>query len=110
MLPGQWYSKPFASFHQINAFEDHGCVVLDLCCQDDGTTLSTYKLQNLRRSGEGLDQVRPLHLCCIGSGGAPCWFSYFSEVRDKLIGWRTLCLGDHRMKDVNWGKKTTSKN
>ncbi|KAM6044866.1 carotenoid-cleaving dioxygenase, mitochondrial isoform 1-T1 [Theristicus caerulescens] len=57
VLPGQWYSKPFAAFHQINAFEDHGCVVLDLCCQDDGTTLATYKLQNLRRSGEGLDQT-----------------------------------------------------
>ncbi|XP_009327804.1 PREDICTED: beta,beta-carotene 9',10'-oxygenase isoform X1 [Pygoscelis adeliae] len=57
VLPGQWYSKPFATFHQINAFEDHGCVVLDLCCQDDGTTLATYKLQNLRRSGEGLDQI-----------------------------------------------------
>uniref|UniRef100_A0A8C4UA28 Carotenoid-cleaving dioxygenase, mitochondrial n=1 Tax=Falco tinnunculus TaxID=100819 RepID=A0A8C4UA28_FALTI len=57
VLPGQWYSKPFATFHQINAFEDCGCVVLDLCCQDDGTTLTAYKLQNLRRSGEGLDQV-----------------------------------------------------
>uniref|UniRef100_A0A8B9S2E3 Carotenoid-cleaving dioxygenase, mitochondrial n=1 Tax=Apteryx owenii TaxID=8824 RepID=A0A8B9S2E3_APTOW len=57
VLPGQWYSKPFATFHQINAFEDHGCVVLDLCCQDSGTALATYKLQNLRRTGEGLDQV-----------------------------------------------------
>ncbi|NXN12084.1 BCDO2 oxygenase, partial [Indicator maculatus] len=57
VLPGQWCSKPFATFHQINAFEDRGCVVLDLCCQDDGTSLATYKLQNLRKSGEGLDQV-----------------------------------------------------
>ncbi|NXX47066.1 BCDO2 oxygenase, partial [Tricholaema leucomelas] len=57
VLPGQWCSKPFATFHQINAFEDGGCVVLDLCCQDDGTSLATYRLQNLRKSGEGLDQV-----------------------------------------------------
>ncbi|NXH18554.1 BCDO2 oxygenase, partial [Bucco capensis] len=57
VLPGQWYTKPFAVFHQINAFEDDGCVVLDLCCQDDGTTLAMYKIQNLRKSGEGLDQV-----------------------------------------------------
>ncbi|NXK87163.1 BCDO2 oxygenase, partial [Formicarius rufipectus] len=57
VLPGQWCTKPFVTFHQINAFEDSGCVVLDLCCQDDGTSLAMYKLQNLRRSGEALDQV-----------------------------------------------------
>ncbi|XP_064490650.1 carotenoid-cleaving dioxygenase, mitochondrial isoform X2 [Pseudopipra pipra] len=57
VLPGQWYTKPFVTFHQINAFEDCGCVVLDLCCQDDGTSLALYKLQNLRRAGEALDQV-----------------------------------------------------
>ncbi|NWX29213.1 BCDO2 oxygenase, partial [Notiomystis cincta] len=57
VLPGQWCSKPFVTFHQINAFEEQGCVVLDLCCQDDGTSLALYTLQNLRRSGEGLDQV-----------------------------------------------------
>ncbi|NXT69145.1 BCDO2 oxygenase, partial [Chaetops frenatus] len=57
VLPGQWCSKAFVSFHQINAFEEQGCVVLDLCCQDEGTSLALYTLQNLRRSGEGLDQV-----------------------------------------------------
>ncbi|NWV05726.1 BCDO2 oxygenase, partial [Ptilonorhynchus violaceus] len=57
VLPGRWCTKPFVTFHQINAFEDRGCVVLDLCCQDDGTSLALYTLQNLRRSGEGLDQV-----------------------------------------------------
>ncbi|NXO45730.1 BCDO2 oxygenase, partial [Locustella ochotensis] len=56
-LPGQWCSQPFVTFHQINAFEERGCVVLDLCCQDEGTSLALYTLQNLRRSGEGLDQV-----------------------------------------------------
>ncbi|NXO73859.1 BCDO2 oxygenase, partial [Phainopepla nitens] len=57
VLPGRWSSEPFVSFHQINAFEERGCVVLDLCCQDEGTSLALYTLQNLRRSGEGLDQV-----------------------------------------------------
>ncbi|NWV76074.1 BCDO2 oxygenase, partial [Dasyornis broadbenti] len=57
VLPGLWCAKPFVTFHQINAFEERGCVVLDLCCQDDGTSLALYTLQNLRRSGEGLDQV-----------------------------------------------------
>ncbi|XP_046759776.1 beta,beta-carotene 9',10'-oxygenase isoform X2 [Gallus gallus] len=57
VLPGQWYTKPFVTFHQINAFEDRGCVVLDLCCQDDGKTLAVYKLQNMRKSGADLDQI-----------------------------------------------------
>ncbi|NWI07569.1 BCDO2 oxygenase, partial [Tichodroma muraria] len=57
VLPGQWCSRPFVTFHQINAFEERGCVVLDLCCQDEGTSLALYTLQNLRRSGQGLDQV-----------------------------------------------------
>lgn len=52
-----YYSKPFVTFHQINAFEDQGCVVIDLCCQDDGRSLEVYQLQNLRKVGEGLDQV-----------------------------------------------------
>ncbi|KAF3823578.1 hypothetical protein GH733_007046, partial [Mirounga leonina] len=55
LLPGIYYSKPFVTFHQINAFEDQGCVVIDLCCQDDGRSLEVYQLQNLRKSGEGLD-------------------------------------------------------
>lgn len=57
LLPGMYYSKPFVTFHQINAFEDQGCVVIDLCCQDDGRSLEVYQLQNLRKVGEGLDQV-----------------------------------------------------
>ncbi|XP_023389522.1 beta,beta-carotene 9',10'-oxygenase isoform X3 [Pteropus vampyrus] len=57
LLPGMYYSKPFVTFHQINAFEDQGCVVIDLCCQDNGRSLEIYQLQNLRKAGEGLDQV-----------------------------------------------------
>ncbi|XP_003129903.2 beta,beta-carotene 9',10'-oxygenase isoform X1 [Sus scrofa] len=57
LLPGMYYSKPFVTFHQINAFEDQGCVVIDLCCQDDGRNLEVYQLQNLRKAGKGLDQA-----------------------------------------------------
>ncbi|XP_014376799.1 beta,beta-carotene 9',10'-oxygenase isoform X1 [Alligator sinensis] len=57
LLAGQFYSKPILTFHQINAFEDQGCVVLDICCQDNGDSLAIYQLQNLRKAGEGLDQV-----------------------------------------------------
>ncbi|EGW03823.1 beta,beta-carotene 9',10'-oxygenase isoform X1 [Cricetulus griseus] len=56
-LPGVYYSNPFITYHQINAFEDQGCIVIDLCCQDDGRSLEIYHLQNLRKAGEGLDQV-----------------------------------------------------
>ncbi|XP_060036049.1 carotenoid-cleaving dioxygenase, mitochondrial isoform X2 [Erinaceus europaeus] len=57
ILPGMYYSKSIVNFHQINAFEDQNCVVIDLCCQDNGQSLEVYQLQNLRKSGEGLDQV-----------------------------------------------------
>ncbi|XP_062949334.1 carotenoid-cleaving dioxygenase, mitochondrial isoform X5 [Cynocephalus volans] len=57
LLPGMYYSKPFVTFHQINAFEDQGSVVIDLCCQDNGRSLDVYQLQNLRKAGKGLDQV-----------------------------------------------------
>lgn len=57
LLPGMYVSKPFITFHQINAFEDQGCVVIDLCCQDDGRILEVYQLQNLRKTGKELDQV-----------------------------------------------------
>ncbi|XP_054854612.1 carotenoid-cleaving dioxygenase, mitochondrial [Eublepharis macularius] len=57
VLPMRYYSKPLMSFHQINAFEDQGCVVLDLCCQDDGRAIDIFRLQNLRKAGEALDQV-----------------------------------------------------
>ncbi|XP_004605105.2 carotenoid-cleaving dioxygenase, mitochondrial [Sorex araneus] len=57
LLPVMYYGKPFVTFHQINAFEDQDCIVLDLCCQDDGKSIDVYQLQNLRKAGEGLDQV-----------------------------------------------------
>lgn len=57
ILPLQYHSKAFCFFHQINAFEDQGCIVLDLCCFDDGETFDIYRLQNLHKAGEALDQV-----------------------------------------------------
>ncbi|KAM9658775.1 LOW QUALITY PROTEIN: carotenoid-cleaving dioxygenase, mitochondrial [Trichechus inunguis] len=57
LLSGRHCSKPFVTYHQISAFEDQGCVVIDLCCQDNGRSLEVYHLQNLRKAGEGLDQV-----------------------------------------------------
>nr|KAF6464081.1 beta-carotene oxygenase 2 [Rousettus aegyptiacus] len=91
------YSKPSATFHQINAFEDQGCVVIDLCCQDNGEHLEVYQLQNLRKAGEGLDQaynsvaktfprrfVLPLHISLDAPEGenlSPLSYSSASAVK-----------------------------
>ncbi|XP_039206479.1 beta,beta-carotene 9',10'-oxygenase isoform X1 [Crotalus tigris] len=56
-LPLQYHSKAFCFFHHINAFEDQGCIVLDLCCFDDGKVFDIYRLQNLHKAGEALDQT-----------------------------------------------------
>lgn len=53
----KYYAKPLAMFHQINAFEDQGCIVLDLCFSDEGGALTNFKIQNLRKSGQALDEV-----------------------------------------------------
>uniref|UniRef100_A0A8C5Q2Q1 Beta,beta-carotene 9',10'-oxygenase n=1 Tax=Leptobrachium leishanense TaxID=445787 RepID=A0A8C5Q2Q1_9ANUR len=54
--PVTFQAQPFLAFHQINAFEDQGCIVLDICCQD-GEVIKIYNLQNLRKSGQALDEV-----------------------------------------------------
>ncbi|OCT72536.1 beta,beta-carotene 9',10'-oxygenase isoform X2 [Xenopus laevis] len=55
--PFTFHAHPFGTFHQINAYEDEGCIVFDLCCMKDGKLLSVYKLQNLHKDGQALDQV-----------------------------------------------------
>ncbi|XP_073513270.1 carotenoid-cleaving dioxygenase, mitochondrial [Phyllobates terribilis] len=52
-----FHTKAFVTFHQINAYEDQGCIVLDLCCQDDGSAMATYQLENLRKSGDELNKL-----------------------------------------------------
>ncbi|KAG8434464.1 hypothetical protein GDO86_012731 [Hymenochirus boettgeri] len=56
-----FYTKPFMSFHQINAYEDQGCIVIDLCGQDGGEDLDALSLQNLRKSEHTLDKVWCTH-------------------------------------------------
>ncbi|XP_068097057.1 carotenoid-cleaving dioxygenase, mitochondrial-like [Hyperolius riggenbachi] len=55
--PVTYRTKAFSTFHQINAFEDQGCIVLDLCCMDDGGAVELFEIQNLRKSGEALNEV-----------------------------------------------------
>ena len=47
------------TLHQINAYEEGGCLVMDMCCGDDGAVIGDFTLENLRRGGEELDKVRP---------------------------------------------------
>ncbi|KAJ8343112.1 hypothetical protein SKAU_G00330400 [Synaphobranchus kaupii] len=52
----KYHTKAMASFHQINAFEQDGFLLVDLCCSDDGGSINDFLIQNLRKSGEALDQ------------------------------------------------------
>ncbi|KAK5858365.1 hypothetical protein PBY51_002511 [Eleginops maclovinus] len=55
--PVKYHTKAISTFHQINAFEEDGFLMVDLCCADDGGAINDYLLQNLRKSGEALDEV-----------------------------------------------------
>ncbi|XP_075694887.1 carotenoid-cleaving dioxygenase, mitochondrial-like [Rhinoderma darwinii] len=52
-----FHTQAVAMFHQINAYEDQDCIVLDLCCQDDGVVVQLFRLQNLHKSGKALDEI-----------------------------------------------------
>lgn len=54
----KYHTKAISTFHQINAFEEDGFLMLDLCCADDGLAINNYLIQNLRKSGEALNQVK----------------------------------------------------
>uniref|UniRef100_A0AAQ6IU92 Beta-carotene 15, 15-dioxygenase 2, like n=1 Tax=Anabas testudineus TaxID=64144 RepID=A0AAQ6IU92_ANATE len=42
---------PMFTLHQINAFEDNGFLVMDLCCGDDGQVIGEYTVENLCSDG-----------------------------------------------------------
>ncbi|RXN10397.1 beta,beta-carotene 9, 10 -oxygenase-like isoform X2 [Labeo rohita] len=56
-MPVKYYAKALSTFHQINAFEQDGFLMLDICCSDDGQAINNFLIQNLRQSGEALDEV-----------------------------------------------------
>ncbi|AWO98473.1 Hypothetical protein SMAX5B_008472 [Scophthalmus maximus] len=53
----KYLAKPLSTFHQINAYEEDGFLIIDMCASDDGQAINNYNLQNLRKSGEALDEV-----------------------------------------------------
>lgn len=56
----KYIAKPLSTFHQINAFEEEGFLIIDMCASDDGQAIANYNIQNLRKSGEALDEVNRL--------------------------------------------------
>ncbi|XP_040273179.1 beta,beta-carotene 9',10'-oxygenase-like [Bufo bufo] len=52
-----FHTQAVASFHQINAYEDQDCIVLDLICHDDGVVFHLFSLQNLCKSGKDLNEA-----------------------------------------------------
>uniref|UniRef100_A0A1A8NCQ8 Carotenoid-cleaving dioxygenase, mitochondrial n=1 Tax=Nothobranchius pienaari TaxID=704102 RepID=A0A1A8NCQ8_9TELE len=57
VVPVKYHAKAFSTFHQINAFEEDGFLVLDMCCSDGGQVINNYLIQNLRKSGKALDEL-----------------------------------------------------
>ncbi|XP_067348019.1 carotenoid-cleaving dioxygenase, mitochondrial isoform X2 [Channa argus] len=53
----KYHTKAFSTFHQINAFEEDGFLMLDMCCADDGQAIKNFLIQNLRKSGDALDEM-----------------------------------------------------
>lgn len=53
----KYFAGPMFTLHQINAYEDNGYLVMDMCCGDDGDAIADFTLENLRRSsGEEMDK------------------------------------------------------
>ena len=54
------YSTPaMFTLHMINAYEEKGFLVMDMCCGDEGNVIGDFTLENLRRGpGEEMDKVR----------------------------------------------------
>lgn len=59
----KYLTKPISTFHQINAYEEDGFLIVDMCASDDGKAINNYNVQNLRKTGEALDEVKILY--CI---------------------------------------------
>uniref|UniRef100_A0AAR2L297 Beta-carotene oxygenase 2b n=1 Tax=Pygocentrus nattereri TaxID=42514 RepID=A0AAR2L297_PYGNA len=57
LSPIKYYANPLSTFHQINCYEENGFIIMDMCCSDDGKAINNFLLQNLRKSGDALDEV-----------------------------------------------------
>uniref|UniRef100_A0A8C6SN15 Beta-carotene oxygenase 2 n=1 Tax=Neogobius melanostomus TaxID=47308 RepID=A0A8C6SN15_9GOBI len=53
----KYLANPICTLHQINAYEQDGFLIVDMCASDNGNAINNYNVQNLRKSGEALDEV-----------------------------------------------------
>jgi beta,beta-carotene 9',10'-dioxygenase len=70
-LHRSWTAEPFFVFHTINAFEDDGSLVVDLCAYEDATVIDALNLDGLRAGTARIPGARPLRLTLPLAGGAP---------------------------------------
>ncbi|XP_030647038.1 beta-carotene 15, 15-dioxygenase 2, like [Chanos chanos] len=56
LLKTKYYTSAMFTLHQINAYEDQGHLIMDMCCGDDGNVIGDFTLENLRAQGEQLDK------------------------------------------------------
>lgn len=70
------------TLHQINAFEENGFLVMDMCCGDNGEVIGDFTLENLRKeSGEKIDKVRIhrlIHMKAINNNIPPIQLYHYS--------------------------------
>lgn len=59
LIKTKYYSSAMFTLHQINAYEDNGYLIMDMCCGDDGSVIGDFTMENLQSSGEELDKVTP---------------------------------------------------
>jgi carotenoid cleavage dioxygenase-like enzyme len=68
-LHRSWTADPFFVFHTINAFEDGGDLVVDLCAHADASIIDLLNLDGLRSGTNAPQDARPLRLTLPLAGG-----------------------------------------
>ncbi|MDX6648596.1 MAG: beta,beta-carotene 9,10-dioxygenase [Solirubrobacteraceae bacterium] len=66
---GPYVSDPFFTFHHINAFEDGGSLVVDLCAYEDASIIDALYLDRLRGGGD-IPSVRARRFTIDLDGGS----------------------------------------
>jgi beta,beta-carotene 9',10'-dioxygenase len=69
-LHRSWTADPFFVFHTINAFEEAGDLVVDLCAHADASIIDLLNLDGLRSGTNAPQDPRPLRLTLPLAGGA----------------------------------------
>ncbi|KAL7839286.1 hypothetical protein SRHO_G00259440 [Serrasalmus rhombeus] len=60
----RYYTTAMFTLHQINAYEDNGYLIMDMCCGEDGSVIGNFTLENLKAAGEEMDKFYS-SLCTI---------------------------------------------